>query len=366
MGLVYLGKESVTIPVPCFEQFGLLASRLSPWVAISQGGVNSKCHNGKCQKYNSPKTAKDRVLTETDARHTSCDIVVYLTQCHDREVKCWEIVMQEELALHQVEWEVMESPCQDHSTNFVVEALENWIVVILVSTLPAENCHTFEDSKDSDCQGRAPPDNWVSNEVNLSIVLTPEVDTTSEDRPGWWSRIPCVRLNEPSIGVPHDLLQLPELPKEARVLVVDLLGRLTELWMLVLFDIPNAVRQGSSFGAGDFLLLRCPFRKLNLVREQNTASHDVNELEFGLDSPKTLLGFHTIRRFLDDFDSEVIIGITLETFVTIGRYLVLPISLSDRRTNIVGVESAMRCQVVELDGVAIFDEFGLAQGVPSK
>ena len=95
MRLVYLGKESIAIPVPCFEQFGLLASSLSPWVTVGQGRVNGKSHNGKCQKDNSPKTAEDRILTETNARYTSCDIVVYLTKCHDREVKRWEIVMQE-------------------------------------------------------------------------------------------------------------------------------------------------------------------------------------------------------------------------------------------------------------------------------
>src|SRR5882757_8850203 len=140
----------------------------------------------------------------------------------------------------------MERPCQDHSTNFVIETLEDGVIVVLESSLPAENCDALENNEDSNGQGGGPPNNWVSNEVNLAIVFTPEVDTASEDRPRGWSRIPSVRLNKTSIGVPHDLLQLPEFSKEARVLVVDFLGGLTKLWMLILFNIPDAVGKSAS------------------------------------------------------------------------------------------------------------------------
>ena len=137
MGFIYLGKESVAIPVPSFKQLDLIAGRLGPWVAVGQGSVNSKSHNAERQEYYSTETAKDWVFTETNARYTSSDIVINLAQSHDREIESWEVVVQEELALHQVEREVMECPSQDHGTDFVIEALEDDVVVVLEASLPA-------------------------------------------------------------------------------------------------------------------------------------------------------------------------------------------------------------------------------------
>ena len=72
-------------------------------------------------------------------------------------------------------------------------------------------------------------------------------------------------LNKASISVPHNLLQLPELPKETGVSVIDFLGGFAELRVLVLLNIPHAIGEGSALSAGDFLLLRSPLRELDLV-----------------------------------------------------------------------------------------------------
>jgi hypothetical protein len=82
------------------------------------------------------------------------------------------------------------------------------------------------------------------------------------------------------------------------------------------------------------------------------------ELELGLNSSEAFLRFLAVRGLLDDFDSEIIIGVSLKTFITIRRYFALPICLCDRRTNIVRVKPAMGGHVVKLDGVTIFDELG--------
>jgi hypothetical protein len=272
--------------------------------------------------------------------------------------------VKEELTLHQVEWEVMECPSKNHSTNLIIEALEDWVIVVLEASLPSQNCKTLEDGKDRNSNGRAPPDDRVTNEVNLAVVLAPEVDTTLKNRPRWWARIPSVRFDKTGIRVPHDLLQLPEFTKETRVPVVDLFGAFTKLRVLILLNVPNAVGKGSSLCAGNFLLLRSPLRKLDLVREQNTASHHMNKLELGLDSSDAVLSILSIRHLLDDFNSEEVIGITLEAFITIRRYLVLPFSLGDRWANIMRMETTVGLEVVQLDSVAVLDKSWRALGIP--
>src|ERR1700733_8142261 len=113
-----------------------------------------------------------------------------------------------------------------------------------------------------------------------------------------------MRFYKPGIGAPHDLLKLPELTKEAWVAVVYFLGIRAERWVLVLFNIPDTVRKSAATGASDFLLFVGPIRKLYLVREEYTACHQVNKLEFGLDGPDSFLSLCTFRHGFDNFDTE--------------------------------------------------------------
>lgn len=198
------------------------------------------------------------------------------------------------MTLEKVEREIVESPCQNHCANFVVETLENNVVVILEASLPSENSETLEDDINRNCQGGCPPDNWVADEVNLAVVLAPEVDAALEDWPGVRARVPGVRFDKSGVGVVHDLLQLPEFAKEARVSVVDLLCVGSQKGVLVLLHIPDAVWKSSSLSTSNLLLLRCPFRKLDLVGEKNTSSHNMNKLELCLDRSEALLGSLTI------------------------------------------------------------------------
>lgn len=103
-----------------------------------------------------------------------------------------------------------------------------------------------------------------------------------------------MRFDESSVGGPHDFLELPELAEEARVAVVDLLCVFLKLGMFVALDVPDAVGQSAALCASHFLLLKAPVGKLDLVREQNTASHDVDELELGLNGTDTVLSDFTI------------------------------------------------------------------------
>ncbi|THW59526.1 hypothetical protein D6D20_06439 [Aureobasidium pullulans] len=166
-----------------------------------------------------------------------------------------------------------------------------------------------------------------------------------------------------SVGGPHDLLELPEFAEEARVAVVDLLCILLELRVFVALNVPDTVGLSASLCASYLLLFEAPVGKLDLVREQNTASHDVNELELGLNGTDTVLGHLTVGQVLDDLNLEKIVCISLEAFITVCRNLVLPVSVGHWGTVVVRVDAAVSDDVVELEDGAIFDQ-GRFDAVP--
>jgi hypothetical protein len=134
--------------------------------------------------------------------------------------------------------------------------------------------------------------------------------------------------------------------------------------MSIALNVPQAVRQSTPTGASYFLLLRGPIRKLDLVREKNAASHDMNKTELGLNGSETLLCDSTMGLLLDNLDSEQVVGVALKALVTVGRDLVLPVSLSDRGTNIVRMQAAVGRAVVKTENGAILDVLRLGKGIP--
>lgn len=146
-----------------------------------------------------------------------------------------------------------------------------------------------------------------------------------------------MRFDEAGVGAPHNFVQFPKLTKEAGITVVNPLGILAELRVLVLLDVPDTVWEGSALRAGDFLLLVAPVWEFDLVREEKAAGHSVDQLELSLDSAESLLCFSAIRKVLDDLDAEDIVRITLEILISIPRNFILPIGLSNRRSDIMRV-----------------------------
>lgn len=69
-----------------------------------------------------------------------------------------------------------------------------------------------------------------------------------------------MRVGQTSVRPPHDLVELPEFTKEARVGVVDLFDVITEERVLVVLDIPDAVGHAASASTSNFLLLGSPLR----------------------------------------------------------------------------------------------------------
>lgn len=153
-------------------------------------------------------------------------------------------------------------------------------------------------------------------------------------------------------------MKLDKLAKKARVAVVHLFRLFIKLRVLVVFDIPQAVGQAPASRTGHLLLLRCPIRQLDLVREQDAPGHDVYQTKFGLNSPQTLFGDVAYRLLLYDLDAKVVIGVAFKPLITIGRDLVLPLSLADRRSDIVRVQSTVGRLVVESENGAVLNGNG--------
>jgi hypothetical protein len=124
-----------------------------------------------------------RILLDAEDAEAVADEVENLAKRKDSEVESREVVMQEKLAGHQVEGEVVECPSKDAHTDFVVETLEGNVAVVTVATLPSKNGNALDDDVEADQGSGAPPYHWVAKEVDLTVVLAPEVDTTTKDRP---------------------------------------------------------------------------------------------------------------------------------------------------------------------------------------
>ena len=353
----YSVVEIVAVPVPGVEELHLLALILGPLVTIAERRIQAEDDDASCEEDNETGSANDGVLLDAKAAHTSGGKVPDLAQSDDREEKSWEVVVQEELTLHEEEGEVVESPTQDRHADLVVETLENGVAVVVAATLPSQDRESLEDCIEGNRCGRRPPDKRIADEVDLAVVAAPKVDTTAKNWPRLGTRVPRVRVNKTSVGGPHNTLELPELAEEARVAVIDLLSVFLELGVLVALNVPDTVGESAALGASNFLLFETPVRQLDLVREQHTAGHQVNELELGLNSAKTLLGLFAIRHGLDNFDAEEIVGVTFEALVSVCAHLVLPVCFSDRRAVVVGVNTAVSDDMVQAEDRSVSNPF---------
>ena len=359
-------KESIAVPIPCAKQLHTVAFVLGPGISVCKRRQQGEYDRAEGQHSNSASLVDNGVLTNTGNGETGSGEVIDLAESHDSKVQRGEVMVQEKLSLHQVEGEIMEGPAQYCSANLVVKSLEDRVGVVAAATLPSEHGNSLEEHVDHDGKGTGIPDHGVTNKVDLTVVLAPEVDTTAKDGPRGGTGIPSMRFDQASIRFPHDALELPELAEETGLFVVDLFRIGTELRMLVVLDIPNAVGQSTTLGACDFLLLRSPIRKLDLVRKEHAAGHDMDKSELGLDCSKPLLGKSTRRLLLDNFDAEQIIGIASKAFIAVGGNLILPLSLRNRWSDIVRVEASVGLQMVHSDHVTVLDVRHLWKVIPSS
>jgi len=77
----------------------------------------------------------------------------------------------------------VESPAKNRHAELVVKTTESGVLVITTATLPSQDCKALECNVECDGGSAGPPDKRVSNEVDLTVVFTPEVDASLQYRP---------------------------------------------------------------------------------------------------------------------------------------------------------------------------------------
>jgi len=360
----YTIVKCIAIKVPSAEELDALAISLSPRAAVCKRRIEGEDGSRENKERDSSNAVDDRRLTSTNTRNAGSSVVKKLAKGNDCEVQRREIVMEEELTLHQVEGKVVQSPAQNRCTDLIVEAFEGSVGIVVAAALPSKDSNGLEDNPDGHSDAGRPPDDGVTKKINLGMLSSPEVNTTAEDRPGLRARIPSVRVGETGVGSPHNLLELPEFAKEAGVSVVDFLDITLQLGMRVTLNIPQTVGQSASTSASHFLLLRSPVRKLNFVREQDTASHNMDKTKLALNGSETLFGDGTSSLLLNNLDSEKIIGVALKSFITISGNFVLPVSLSDGGADVMRMQAAVGWAVVKTNNGTVLDVNRLRKGIP--
>jgi hypothetical protein len=152
-GNAYSVVEVVAVPVPSVEELHLLALVLGPLVAVAERSVQAEDDDAGSEEDDKTGSADDGVLLDAEAGHTSSGKVPDLTQGDDREEQSWEVVVQEELTLHEEEGEVVEGPAEDGHADLVVETLKDGVAVVVAATLPPQDGERFEDSVEGDSCG---------------------------------------------------------------------------------------------------------------------------------------------------------------------------------------------------------------------
>lgn len=269
--------------------------------------------------------------------------------------------------LHQKKRKVMKRPPQHAHAHFIIEPLKHNMPIIPTTPLPPQHRQPLERHIGHHRGRGAPPDQGISNQINLSMILPPEINPPTQYGPRSGARVPRVTLHQPGIRRPHDTLQFPELREEAEAGVVHFLRLpFAELRVRVPLHVPHAVGQRRAARARDFLLFEAPFGKFDFVREEDAAGHEVHKFEFRLDGADASAGEGGGGEGGDDLYPEEVVRIAFETIVAVGRDFVLPVGFGERRADVVGVQAAVGRDVVEADDGAIMEERGRGQGVPGQ
>ena len=110
--MTYAVVEGVAIPVPGVEELDAVAFGLGPLIAIRQWSVQSK--DGDGEGHEDCRSAHANVWLVPKGEAADVDAVKGevedLAQRDDGEVQRREVVVEEELTLHQVEGKVVKGP----------------------------------------------------------------------------------------------------------------------------------------------------------------------------------------------------------------------------------------------------------------
>lgn len=138
--------EGTAIPIPRIKQLHLGARILGPCVTVRDRRVEAEDNNAEAKEQNRASLSDHWTIAQADGTNTSSDEVVDLTERNDGKVQGREVVVQEELSLHEEEGEIVEGPAEHGRANLIVEALELDVAVVSVASLPSEHGETLENN----------------------------------------------------------------------------------------------------------------------------------------------------------------------------------------------------------------------------
>lgn len=137
--------EGVAIKVPGAQELHLPASILRPGVAVDKRGVESECEDARRQEQAHQKLANHWLRWQTQGLDTACDEIEFLAENKNSKVKSREVMVEEQLPSHEIEWEVMKEPSKHTGSNLIIEPLEVDVVVVTAVSLPPNNRDSLED-----------------------------------------------------------------------------------------------------------------------------------------------------------------------------------------------------------------------------
>lgn len=107
----YVIREGIAVEIPGAEKLDPLAFSLGPGVTVGQRREQPENDHRQGKEQNGSESIENNLVL--DERDSGCQKVKDLAKGNNGEVQGREVMMQEELTLHEVKGEIVESPSKN-------------------------------------------------------------------------------------------------------------------------------------------------------------------------------------------------------------------------------------------------------------
>lgn len=133
--------------------------------------------------------------------------------------------------------------------------------------------------------------------------------------------------------------------------------------MFVGLDVPQGVGFDGILVAGDFLLLKAPFWKLDLVREEIATLQSMTKSEHCAEGSKSTGAVLVVAIAMFDFNNPVVVRIPDEARETVCGNFILEVDIGNGGTNVMRVKAPVGRGVFKADRHVVVDPFERLGGV---
>ena len=121
-----------------------------------------------------------------------------------------QVMVQEQLAAHEVEGSVVRPPHQQEEPSRVVQTRPGSLIKCIYAAAEGQLVRTHETCEDSEESAGEPPTEWISKEVDLlaGVAVSPEADPTDQKGPLDGKTRIGMRACESTVVIEHGPLQL--------------------------------------------------------------------------------------------------------------------------------------------------------------